>query len=73
MNQLRLSQSSFLAQSFKIPLLFGGISIDRTPKNEIQVGVQRGVNILGNGYDRNTKLAIGDGTFGASGEFWHAN
>ncbi|KAL6734469.1 hypothetical protein Aduo_005007 [Ancylostoma duodenale] len=53
----------FLAQSFKIPIGFGGISIDRTQNNELALGLQRGVNVLGNGYERNSGLTIGNGTF----------
>ncbi|RCN31086.1 hypothetical protein ANCCAN_23144 [Ancylostoma caninum] len=51
------------AQSFKIPIGFGGISIDRTQNNELALGLQRGVNVLGNGYEKNSGLTIGNGTF----------
>ncbi|EPB71632.1 hypothetical protein ANCCEY_09278 [Ancylostoma ceylanicum] len=53
-------------QSFKIPFGFGGISVDRTQNNELALGIQRGVNVLGNGYERNTGLTIGNGTFSTS-------
>ncbi|KAK6735235.1 hypothetical protein RB195_018423 [Necator americanus] len=52
------------AHSFTIPLLFGGISLDRTNEGHIAVGIQRGVNVLGNGFQRNTNFVVGNATFG---------
>ncbi|EPB71631.1 hypothetical protein ANCCEY_09277 [Ancylostoma ceylanicum] len=54
------------AQSFTIPLLFGGISIDKTPNNEVAIGFNRGINIQGNGFDRSTNFVVGNGTFNAN-------
>ncbi|EYC23925.1 hypothetical protein Y032_0014g2220 [Ancylostoma ceylanicum] len=59
-------EQPLLGQSFKIPFGFGGISVDRTQNNELALGIQRGVNVLGNGYERNTGLTIGNGTFSTS-------
>ncbi|RCN34494.1 hypothetical protein ANCCAN_19671 [Ancylostoma caninum] len=54
------------AQSFTIPLLFGGISVDKTPNNEVVIGINRGINILGNGVDGRTNFVVGNGTFNAN-------
>ncbi|KAK5971025.1 hypothetical protein GCK32_001803 [Trichostrongylus colubriformis] len=45
--------------SFEIPLLFGGISV-----NKDSIGFQRGINIDGNGVDHNTNFGFGSGNFG---------
>ncbi|VDM74901.1 unnamed protein product [Strongylus vulgaris] len=47
------------AHCLKIPLPFGGLNLGRTPGGEFIVGIQRGVEVLGNGYNSDTSLAIG--------------
>ncbi|VDM74898.1 unnamed protein product, partial [Strongylus vulgaris] len=48
---------------FTIPLLLGGLSIDKTPAGEVVVGIQSAVNAHGSGYDKRTEFVVGNGNF----------
>ncbi|WKX96845.1 hypothetical protein Q1695_012917 [Nippostrongylus brasiliensis] len=55
--------------SFTIPLLLGGISVDKAPDGTVGVAFRRGVNVNGNGADANTQFIFGkDGMFNINDE-----
>uniref|UniRef100_A0A1I7UA95 Uncharacterized protein n=1 Tax=Caenorhabditis tropicalis TaxID=1561998 RepID=A0A1I7UA95_9PELO len=48
---------------FIIPLPFGGISLNKNEKGELEIGGTQNFNILGWGANRDFKLTTGNGTF----------
>lgn len=62
-----MSNLSFSAQ-FNIPLPFGGITVDKRPDGQTQVGLNQGINILGWGGSRGITFTGGNGSFSARPE-----
>lgn len=59
---------SISAHSFTIPLLFGGISVNKGPDGNVGIGFKNAINVNGNGFDRNTNFNVGKGKFDVQGE-----
>ncbi|CAD6190206.1 unnamed protein product [Caenorhabditis auriculariae] len=53
----------FMEKPFVIPFPWGNLVIGKNPDGTVDVTTNTGINVNGNGVNRQTKLTVGNGTF----------